>query len=78
MTVGSPKGSTCWSTGSGTRFTNVSPASSSTGSRFAWAIPAAVTMLSAPGPIELVATMICRRRFAFANATAAIAIDCSF
>ena len=40
-------------------------------------MPAAVTMFSAPGPIELVATMIWRRRFALANATAAIAIDCS-
>ena len=30
------------------------------------ATPAAVTMLRAPGPIELVATMNCRRRIAFA------------
>jgi hypothetical protein len=44
----------------------------------ACAMPAAVTMFSAPGPIELVATMIWRRRFAFANAMAAIAMDCSF
>ena len=58
VTLGSPNGSTCCSTGSGTRFTNVSPESRSTGSRFACAMPAAVTMFSAPGPIELVATMI--------------------
>ncbi len=40
--------------------------------------PAAVTMLVAPGPIELVATMICRRRLALAKPTPASAIDCSF
>ncbi len=35
-------------------------------------------MLVAPGPIELVATMICRRAFALAKPIAASAIDCSF
>ena len=49
MVVGSPKCSTCWSTGSGARPVKVSPGSSSTGSRLACATPAAVTMLSAPG-----------------------------
>ncbi len=75
---GSAKCSTCCSTGSGSRFAKVSPEISSTGSRLACAMPAAVTMLSAPGPIEVVATMIWRRRVALANATAAIAIVCSF
>ena len=42
------------------------------------ATPAAVVMLRAPGPIELIETMICRRRFAFAKPIAASAIDCSF
>ena len=50
--VGLPKCSTCCITGSGRRLAKVSPARSSTGRRFAWAGPAAVTMLSAPGPIE--------------------------
>jgi hypothetical protein len=76
--VGSPKCSTCCSTGSFSRLANVSPESSSTGRRLACAMPAAVTMLSAPGPIELVATMICRRRMALANPIAAMAIVCSF
>ena len=44
----------------------MSPASSSSGSRFAWATAAAVTMLVAPGPIEDVATMIRRRPIALA------------
>ncbi len=57
---------------------NVSPASSSTGSRLAWATAAAVIMFVAPGPIELVATMIRRRRDALAKATAASAMPCSF
>ena len=36
------------------------------GRRLAWATAAAVTMFVAPGPMELVATMICRRRIALA------------
>ena len=55
---GSPKCSTCWRTGSGSRLANVSPAMSSRGMRFEWATPAAVTMLVAPGPTDEVATMI--------------------
>ena len=43
-----------------------------------WATPAAVTMLVAPGPIELAATMIWRRALALAKPIAASAIDCSF
>ena len=42
----------------------VSPGSSSTGNRLAWASPAAVTMFSAPGPTELVATITWRRSVA--------------
>jgi hypothetical protein len=57
---------------------NVSPEISSTGNRLACAVPAAVTMFSAPGPIEEVAIMICRRRLALAKPIAASAIDCSF
>ena len=75
---GTPGCSTCCSTGSGTRLWKVSPQRSSSGSRLASAAPAAVTMFVAPGPIEDVATMICRRRVAFANATAASAMPCSF
>jgi hypothetical protein len=65
-TVGSSKCSTCCSTGSGPREVNVSPGSSSTGSRFACARPAAVTMLRAPGPIEDVAAITWRRSVALA------------
>ena len=75
---GSWKLSTCCSTGSGMRLANVSPESSSTGRRLAWATAAAVTMFVAPGPMELVATMIWRRRMALAKATAARAMPCSF
>ena len=39
---------------------------------------AAVTMFSAPGPIEDVATMICRRRNALVKPSAASAMPCSF
>ena len=60
------------------RLANVSPAIRSTGNRLAWATAAAVTMFVAPGPIELVATMIWRRRLALAKATAASAMPCSF
>ena len=57
---------------------NVSADSRSSGSRFECATAAAVTMLVAPGPIELVATMICLRNLALAKPTPASAIDCSF
>ena len=60
------------------RCSKVSPASSSSGSRLASATAAAVTMLVAPGPIELAATMIRRRLAARANPQAASAIPCSF
>ena len=76
--VGSPKCSTCCSTGSGARLANVSPTSSNTGSRFACATPAAVTMFSAPGPIDDVAAITWRRSVARAYATAASAMPCSF
>ena len=45
---------------------NVSPDSSRTGSRLAWATAAAVTMFVEPGPIDDVATMIRRPRIALA------------
>lgn len=57
VTDGTPKCSTCCSTGSGNRETKLSPLMNSTGSRFDIATPAAVTMLVAPGPIEDVATI---------------------
>ena len=75
---GVPGCSTCCSTGSGRREWKVSPAMKSTGSRFAIAIPAAVTMLVAPGPTDDVAIMICWRRLALANPAAARPMPCSF
>ena len=42
------------------------------------AMPAAVTMLVAPGPTDDVATMICCRRFALLYAAAASPMPCSF
>jgi hypothetical protein len=65
-TVPSPKSSTCCSTGSGRRLANTSPGMNSTGRRLTWASAAAVTMLVAPGPIELVQTMARRRRICLA------------
>ena len=76
--VGFWKFSTCCNTGSGSLFANVSPDRSRIGSRLAWAVAAAVRRLVQPGPIELVATMICLLRLALAYATPAKAIDCSF
>ena len=77
VTVGSPKSSSCCSTGSGWRLAKVSPGSSSTGRRFACASAAAVTRLVAPGPTEVVQAIMRRRRFALAKAIAACAIACS-
>ena len=57
---------------------NVSPASSSSGRRLAWATAAAVTRFMAPGPIEVVAAISCRRRIALAKPIAASAMPCSF
>jgi hypothetical protein len=51
-TVPSCGASTCWSTGWGARFANVSPGSSSTGSRLIVASAAPVTMFVAPGPTD--------------------------
>ena len=75
---GVPKCSTCWRTGSGSREWKVSPAMKSTGRRLAMAMPAAVTILVAPGPTDDVATMICWRRLALLNAAAARPMPCSF
>src|SRR5262245_12230364 len=55
----------------------MSPGSNSTGRRSTCATAAAVIMLVAPGPIEVVQTIICRRRAALAKATALCAIACS-
>jgi hypothetical protein len=59
------------------RDTNVSPEMNRTGSRLAIAMPAAVTMFVAPGPIDDVQTMTCCRRIAFAKAAAASPMPCS-
>ena len=77
LIVPSPKSSICWSTGSGRRLANTSLGSSSTGRRLTEAVAAAVIMLVAPGPIELVQTIMRRRRDALAKATAESAIACS-
>ena len=77
VTVASPKSSTCCRTGSGRRLAKVSPGSSSTGRRLTCATAAAVTMLSAPGPIEVVQAIIWRRNLALAKAIAACAMPCS-
>ena len=42
------------------------------------AVAAAVTMFVAPGPIDEVAIISCRRRLALAKPMAASVIDCSF
>jgi hypothetical protein len=55
----------------------VSPASSSSGNLLACATAAAVTMFIAPGPIDDVAAISCRRRIALAKPMAASAMPCS-
>ena len=55
----------------------MSPGSSSTGSRLMVATAAPVTMLVAPGPIEVVQASVCRRLFIFAKAAAVCTIACS-
>ena len=66
LTVGSAKSSTCCSTGSGRRPAKMSPGSSNRGSRLTCATAQAVTMLVAPGPIELVQARNWRRRMVLA------------
>ena len=66
VTVASPKHSTCCNTGSGRRSANTSPGRNNTGSRFTCATAAAVTMLVAPGPTELVQAIIRRRAWVLA------------
>ncbi len=78
VTDGSPNPSICCSTGSGMRRGERVAGEQQHGQRLAWATAAAVIMFVAPGPIELVATMIRRRRDALAKATAASAMPCSF
>jgi hypothetical protein len=55
----------------------MSPGSSSTGSRLMVATAAPVSMLVAPGPMELVHASVRRRLAIFANPTAAWTIACS-
>ena len=70
--------STCCNTGSGCLVANVSPGSRSTGILFAVAVPAAVSILAAPGPTDVVQAYIFFLFFCFAKAVAASAIPCSF
>ena len=65
VTDGSPKPSTCWRTGSGMRLANVSPTA---GAREAVGVGHGGRghHVRRAGLMELVATMICRRRMALA------------
>ena len=58
--------SSCWSTGPCRRLANVSLGSSRTGSRFAVAVAAPVSMFDEPGPIEAVHASVASRRLALA------------
>ena len=70
--------SSCCSTGAGCRLAKMSPGSRSTGSRLMVAVAAPVTMLVAPGPIELVQANVPRPRRALAKAIAVCTMACSF
>jgi len=70
--------SSCCSTGAGQRFAKMSPGSSSTGRRLTVAVAAPVTMLVAPGPIEVVQAKVPSPRRALANAVEVWTMDCSF
>jgi hypothetical protein len=61
LTSRAPGSSSCWSTGSGTRVANWSDGNSSTGMRFVVARAAPVTMLVAPGPMDVVTDSTWRR-----------------
>jgi hypothetical protein len=69
--------SSCCRTGSGRRVAKMSPGSSSTGSRLIVAPAAPVSMLVAPGPIELVHANALSLLLALANAAAVCTIACS-
>ena len=69
--------STCCSTGSGCRQAKASPGRNSTGMRFTVAVPAAVTMFRAPGPMELVTAKMRLRLDCLAKPMAAWAMPCS-
>ena len=79
FTVVSPSqgSSSCWSTGWGARVANTSPGRSSTGSRLTVASAAPVTMLVAPGPIDVVHASVDRRLRIRAKPEAACTIACS-
>ena len=63
--------SSCCKTGATLRVAKMSPGKSKTGMRLIVARAAPVSMLVAPGPMELVQTIVRRRKLAFAKATAA-------
>ena len=79
FTLTSPRDelSSCCSTGSGRREANTSPGRRSTGIRLTVAAAAPVTMLVAPGPIDVVQAMVARRLRIFANPAAVCTIACS-
>ena len=79
FTLTSPRHGTssCCSTGSGRRDANTSPGSSNTGSRLMVAAAAPVTMLVAPGPIEVVQARVASRLRIRANPAAMCTIACS-
>src|SRR5215468_6790125 len=70
--------SSCWSTGATFRRAKISPGKSKTGKRLTVAIAAPVTMLVAPGPIEVVQASVLSRKLAFENAAAVWTMACSF
>ena len=59
------------------RRAKISPGNNSTGKRLMVAVAAPVTMLVAPGPIEVVQASVCRRLAVLAKAVAACTIPCS-
>ncbi len=69
--------SSCCSTGATLRRAKMSPGRSSTGSRLIVAPAAAVIMLVAPGPIDVVQAKVASRSFMRAKAAAAWTIACS-
>ena len=70
--------SNCCNNGVAVLLEKKSPGSNRTGNLLIVAPAAAVIILVAPGPIELVHTKVCNRFFILAYAAAACTIDCSF
>ena len=69
--------SSCWSTGATLRRAKISPGRSSTGSRLIVAAAAPVTMLVAPGPIDVVHASVRNRFEVLAKAAAVCTMACS-